>query len=215
MLISHRHKFIIINIPKTGTKSHRETLREYIDHIGVPIPGSKDFYQHETIINAKKKFIERNWDWSKYYKYATVRNPWSRFASFYLWTNSMYTNNLNKDLDTLPKPIKTTFLALQEMFVRLNYDPKKILKHIIETKDKQENFLCINKVVDIDHIAKFENINQEFNFLCNMVGIKPTPSLKHENKNPSYNYRDLYDQELIDLVATKEKFVIEEYSYEY
>lgn len=215
MLISNKYKFVIINIPKTGTKSHRETLREYIDHIGLPRPNDKDFYQHETIISAKKKFIDRSWDWSMYFKYTIVRNPWSRFASLYFWANNTYTNNLNKDLDTLPKALKLNFLGLQKMFSQLNHNPKKIFKHMIKTTNKQEDFLCINKTIAVDHIARFENISQEFNFLCNTIGITPTPKLKHENKNPSYNYKDLYNQELIDLVAEKEKFVIEKYNYEY
>ena len=67
----------------------------------------------------------------------------------------------------------------------------------------------------VDHIASFEDLSNEFVFLCDQVGIK-APNLQHGNKSSnSPNMHDIYNQELIDFVAQKEKGVIELKDYAY
>jgi hypothetical protein len=67
----------------------------------------------------------------------------------------------------------------------------------------------------INHIAEFENLQNEFTLLCDQVDITP-PALEHGNKSPNLqNMHEIYNQELIDLVAQKEKHVIQLKGYEY
>ena len=93
--------------------------------------------------------------------------------------------------------------------------PLPIGKPILNN-DSQESYYCDgNGQVIVDHIAEFDNLQNEFVFLCNQVGIQ-TPSLQHSNKSSNQqNMHDIYNQELIDIVAEKEKSVIQLKGYEY
>jgi len=71
-----------------------------------------------------------------------------------------------------------------------------------------------NEII-VSHIAKFENLNKEFAFLCNQVGIQ-TPSIRHDNKSIiKSSYYNIYTKETINLVAEKEKNVIKLKGYKY
>ena len=60
MLISHKHKLITIDIPKTGSRSLRESLLSLsvIDIHGESKVDAQ-FYQHAGAIRAKKQFAKK------------------------------------------------------------------------------------------------------------------------------------------------------------
>lgn len=216
MLISHKHKFITIDIPKTGTASYAYTLMPYIDIKGVQkheVGESSPFYQHENSEGAKLKFSQLGFDWNQYFKYVTIRNPWVRFASFYMWVKNKFDLESSKKTHSLGLQIFVN--RWKKIFDMCEYDQIKILKHIIKANKSQDYYFVSNNMVLVDYIAKTEEIDQHFSFLCSKVGINPAPKLQHKHKNPSYVYKDLYNQELIDMVAEKEKFIIENYGYRY
>ena len=188
MLISHSHKFITIDIPKTGTGSRRITLTPLgvIDYTGPP-KAENGIHQHGTVVEAKRGFRGKGWCFDDYLKFSVVRNPWERYVSLYKWTNKKYPN-INISLD-----------------------------NIISRSQSQDKYI-LNKdmSVGVDKIGRFENFNETFNMLCSSVDISPVPDLKHLNKthydNPLTEY---YTQELIDMVTEKEKWVIDKFKYKF
>lgn len=97
-----------------------------------------------------------------------------------------------------------------------NKDNQTVLKNIILNNNSQDSYYCdeSGKII-VDHIAEFEDLQNEFVLLCNKVDIE-TPKLQHENKSSnSQNMHDIYNQELIDLVAEKEGGVIKFKNYNY
>ena len=104
--------------------------------------------------------------------------------------------------------------ACVELFKGKN--DQTVLKNIILNNDSQDSYYCDeSEKIIVDHIATFENLENEFVFLCNQAGIQ-TPSLQHGNKSSnSHNMYDIYNQELINLVAEKEKCVIKLKGYQY
>lgn len=233
MLISHKHKFITIDIPKTGTRSFRESLFPLgvVDVCGDPNLDS-EFYQHDFASRAKKQFQKNDWNWNKYFKFTIVRNPWDRYFSFFkyfkvkseryrdsklmgdylnsksnVWENSgLYQNWINQEINDC-KQFSNLFSSSK--------DDQTVLKNIILNNSSQDSYYCDqNGEVIVDYIASFENLENEFLLLCDQVGISP-PILHHGNKtSSSLDIRDIYNQELIDLVARKESAVIKlkEYS---
>jgi hypothetical protein len=216
VLISHKHKFITIDIPKTGTRSFRESLLQLkiIDIIGLPNFDS-EFYQHGHAILAKKQFVKNGWKWNNYFKFTIVRNPWDRYFSFFKYFKSYSDKYLSRheSIDWNEPEINQGKFCV-ELFK--NKDDQTVLKNIILNNDSQDSYYCdeSGKII-VDHIAEFQNLQNEFVFLCNQVGIQ-TPTLQHSNKSSSpLNMRDIYNQELIDLVAEKEKGIIQLKGYKF
>jgi hypothetical protein len=212
MLISHKHKFITIDIPKTGTRSMRMSLEPLgvIDIHGGPYSTKENpFEQHGSILSAKNQFFKNNWNWNEYYKWIIVRNPWNRYFSFFKYFKSYGEKYMRRDESIVWGSVQVN---QGKMCVDLfcGRSDEQVLRNIISNHNSQESYYCdeSGKII-VDHIAEFENLQNEFVLLCNKVGIK-TPHLQHGNKSAnSLNMHDIYNQELIDLVAKKEKSVIE------
>jgi len=216
MLISHKYKFITIDIPKTGSRSFRESLLPLgIADVCGESNLDSEFYQHAGAICVKKQFAKNDWNWNYYFKFTTVRNPWARYFSFFKYFKSYGEKYLRRDesINWREPEINQGKLCV-ELFK--DKDDQTVLKNIILNNDSQDAYYCNEKgAIMIDHIASFEDLSNEFVFLCDQVGIQ-SPNLQHENKSVnSLNMHDLYDQGLIDLVAKKEKSVIELKGYEY
>jgi hypothetical protein len=216
MLISHKHKFITIDIPKTGSRSLRESLYPMgiIDVVGEPC-SNEVFYQHGTALDCARGFKVIDCNFQDYYSFCVVRNPWNRYFSFFKYFKSYAEKYMRRDesINWHEPEINQGKLCV-ELFT--NKDNQTVLKNIILNNDSQDSYYCNeNGEIIVNHIAEFENLQNEFVFLCNQVGIQ-TPSLQHGNKSSnSFNMHDIYNQELIDLVAKKEKNVIELKGYEY
>jgi hypothetical protein len=234
MLISHKHKFITIDIPKTGSRSVRESLLPLgiVDVHGQPNLDA-EFYQHGSAIHAKKRFVKNGWNWNEYFKFTIARNPWQRYFSFFkyfkqkseryansklmgdylnsksnVWQDSgFYQNWINQEIDDCRQAF--------DLFSSSGND-QAILKNIILSNNSQDSYYCdeSGKII-VDHIAEFDDLQTEFVLLCDQVGIQ-APTLKHGNKSSnSLNMHDIYNQQLIDLVAEKEKSVIQLKGYKY
>lgn len=211
MLISHKHKFVTIDIPKTGTRSMRMSFEPLgvLDIIGAPY-STKDnpFEQHGSALSAQKEFAQNDWDWQEYYKWVIVRNPWARYFSFFKYFKSYGEKYLRQD-----KSINWGEVQINQgkhcVHLFKNKDDQTILKNIILNNQPQDYYYCnANGEIIVDHIAEFDHLSDEFALLCNQVGIN-APELQHGNKSTSgLDANKIYNQELIDLVAKKEKSVI-------
>ena len=216
MLISHKYKFITIDIPKTGTRSFRESLLplNIIDIHGEPNESS-EFYQHDRALRAKKQFKRNGWDWGDYFKFTIARNPWQRYFSFFKYFKSYGEKYMHRDksINWREPEINQGKLCI-ELFE--NKNDQTVLKNIILNNNSQDSYYCdeSGKII-VDHIAEFEDLQNEFVLLCDKVGINP-PSLQHGNKSAnSLAMHDIYNQELIDIVEQKEKSVIDFIGYDY
>lgn len=210
MLISHKNKFITIDIPKTGTRSLRETLSPLgvIDIIGEPFHQAV-FYQHGTATEAKNTFIQNGWDWADYFKFTIVRNPWDRYFSFFKYFHSYREKYLEQSRSIVwgEAEINQGKYCV-ELFQK--YNNHQIMKSIITNHQSQSDFfLDENGNLIVDHIANFENLDEEFKSFCLKTNIRHAP-LQHGNKSKTFfDKRHFYNEELIELVKHKEKSVIE------
>ena len=86
MLISHKHKFITIDIPKTGTTSINSALQSFLGEHDFTIKMSQTAgMRHATYSHCIKKFP----NYKNYFSFAFVRNPWDRMLSFYFFKRNI------------------------------------------------------------------------------------------------------------------------------
>lgn len=214
MLISHKYKFAFFNIPKTGTVSARFMLEEYCDVIGGAFEDDTNFYQHESAYTAKEKFCNNGWNWDEYFKFTIIRNPWHRYASLYVWARYTFEALHTADYNKLPKIDQATYNKYNKWFNEFNFDQKRILRFLIHHNPSQDYFFLIDNKNSMSYTGRIENICEELKHFCHTVGIKDV-TMEHQQKSRPYEYKDFYDQELIDLVAKKEKYTIDNFNYQY
>lgn len=193
MIISHLHRFIFTAIPKTGTHSVREALRVHL--------GADDAEQ-------ARLFVEKRMPWPElarlghghislaeaqpvvgpdifdsYFKFAFVRNPFDRFISYCAFATSR-----------------------EGTFER---DPRGVMRHLLFRAPPhnhivfrpQHSFVLANDGRMLaDQLGRVEDMQGGYDAICERIGIA-TQSLGRKNSSAHAQYRDYYDQELIDGVA--------------
>ena len=218
MIISHKYKFITVDIPKTGTRSLRETLwkeNKVADVVGMPYDGNKNpLKQHASILDIEAGFKENEWTgFSDYYKYSVVRNPWDRFFSFFKYYKML------ADDHTPYKEYRSSIAFTQGEWAFNFFRERsisKVMETLINNNLAQSTFLLDRDgVCRFDRITRFENILQGFKGFCHDVEIGPF-ELNHANKTPTSLYKDdILTQSHIDMIAEKEEWVIDEFGYNY
>jgi hypothetical protein len=215
MLISHKHKFIMIDIPKTGTRSRRQTLLPFkiIDIIGKS--EGKNFYQHGTAFDCKKGLQNIGLNFNDYFSFCVVRNPWDRYLSFFKYCKEKAEDYL-KTTDF--KGWRDIKIKQGKHCVNLfsNNNEQQVIRKIINNKPTQSHyFLNQNQQIMVSYIALFENIQTEFEYFCETIGIEKIKLLHNNKSETQISCSDIYNQELIDLVAEKEQCVIKLKNYQY
>lgn len=232
-MISHTHKCIFIHIPKTAGTSLTGILSD-------PQPNNKTAQLLRPFKPDDNKFDPppphfRAHDYVKYdqitpelfhsyFKFAFVRNPWDRIVSEYKYRMHAHRYSFKK--------------FLFEHFPIPSWNDKYC--HVIPQYDflHDENGNLL-----VDFIGRFENIQDDFAYVCDKLNIKEI-ILPHRNKSTSIfdkrdnnlnkilhstrakfsinhrkntfkRYTDYYDTESIDFVANIYKNDIETFGYEF
>ena len=144
----------------------------------------------------------------KYFSFTFVRNPWSRVVSDYsnLRVICEYKTLLT---DTTIKDYLLCVNGYQE------------INHLNNRTGRGDHFRSqfeyihdgTGKVM-IDFIGRFENFQQDFNTVCDKIGIPQQP-LPHRNKSKHKHYTEYYDDETRQLVAEKYSKDIEYFGYKF
>jgi hypothetical protein len=208
MILSFSKKFIFIHIHKTAGSSVKNVLNKYSWYPEESIyctilkklnlrPYTEDFHDHVRAWEIKE-FISPK-IFSEVYKFTFVRNPWD-------WMLSSYTYYL-KHKYMHPHSYFADQLKTFKGFVKWQTSNRLAFHNQYEfIYDQKGNCL-------VDHIGKFENLESEFNSICNRLGIKE--KLPHINISKELGYRHEYDDETKDIVFKYYKKDIDIFSYEF
>ena len=82
MRISHRHRFVFLSNAKCGSESIRKILDPYSD-VFSDHKNRFPYNHHMAAREMKDHFEQMGWDWSQYFVFTTIRNPWDRVCSHY------------------------------------------------------------------------------------------------------------------------------------
>ena len=176
MLISHKYKFITIDIPKTGSRSLRESLAplDIIDIIGEPNVNAA-FYQHGTAAECKNSLSNIDLNFNDYYSFCVARNPWDRYFSFFKYCKEKG-EQFKREKNLLTE--WSNHKIIQGKYWASIFDQqsdKEIFKNIILDNNFAGYILLMTRIgkIMVDHVAEFRRSVKVNSFLlCDQVGIQ-------------------------------------------
>lgn len=197
-MISHKHKFIFIHIPKCAGSSIEMFFKvkpfdwktPNFEHLVGRDPETGIHLQHATVNELKEHNYIPDELWKEYYSFALVRNPWSRAVSDYFW--------IKKDLK-----IRGTFeeyLLKEGKFKEFFTNKKNPLyrgDHIIPQKD----FVYNDRKLMVNFVGRMEHLHEDFQIICKKINI-PFTTLPHEKKGKKKHkhYSHFYTDSQIKMV---------------
>ena len=204
-MINHEHKFIFIHIPKCGGTSVENALfkpvkkRTVKDLWMLPNKYQTGGLQHLMASHIIQEVGEDIF--SKYFTFSFVRNPWDKMVSQYTYTIAK-------------RPTLLKRIGITESASFKEYIDRSMVAKLHVQWDHQYKFLYKNKKCVVDFIGRFENLQQDFDTICDRIGI-PQPKLPHRNKTKHKHYTEYYDDETREIVAKKYAKDIELFGYKF
>ncbi|MFC1662952.1 sulfotransferase family 2 domain-containing protein [Patescibacteria group bacterium] len=215
MLISYKNKFIFIHNRKVAGESIVNALKSYgvINPLhsawlhklceGSPfgqrlnpfisryVPFIPSFNKHQTAFDVKNNINPAFWQ--EAFKFGFVRNPWDLHVSLYHFISQSKNNIRHKKVKKLD-----SFRSYLEWFV----------KNWMYT---QKDFFYFESAQLVDFIGRFENLENDFSYVTNTIGIDV--SLPFKNVSRHKNYSEYYDTYTKDFVARHFQEDIELFGY--
>jgi hypothetical protein len=190
-MLSEKHNFLFLHLPKTAGNSIQERLKIYSEDKIVCVDDIQDgverfevrnqfvgIHKHSSLSDYQK--VLPNGLFKRLFIFATIRNPWERMISFYFsphwgvikWHRGDFITLVNQVL-TLPELLSVKSESIDNTWAK-----------------------------NVDFIIKFEQLEIDFKMVCQKLQLHYEP-LDVRNKSTRSAYKTYYDQELIDLVAHK------------
>lgn len=200
-VISHKHKFAFIHIPKNAGGSVRQALMRRADGFK---PGG--IYQHApatTVRDLNPTF------WENAYTFAFVRNPWARMWSIYKF-----------NLERKGKGHKDVGHSFDEFLMkkkrRHNWAKTFICPNTpIQRRPQTDWFTDKEGKVIVDYIGRFENLRNELDDICSRLGVPTLKLVRTHKTSDRIHYTEAYSQEGIAFVAEHFKTDIEMFGYKF
>lgn len=145
-------------------------------------------------------------DFLRYFKFTIVRNPWDRLYSAWRFLKSGGLNRKDREWaaqNLSPYPDFESFVGKW-----LSPDSLHEYMHFYP----QSDFLRVNgKHFPIDFVGRFENLEEDFQFICRKLSIES--SLQLLNRSSPVDYREAYTDEMREVVADVYVEDIDTFSY--
>jgi hypothetical protein len=207
MIISHRHRFLFVAIPKTGTHSVRQALRAHLaeddlEQVGLFVNRRFPFadlaaIRHGHLSLRQVQPVLQPGQFESYFKFAFVRNPFDRFVSYCAFM-SRDSGQFASDARGFMKQV--LFQVRPEQHIL--FQPQ----HLLLT-DADGDVLS-------DYVGRVEEMQAGYDQVCRQLGFESAP-LGRVNSSQRGDYREYYDAELIAGVSEYYRRDLELFSYSF
>lgn len=211
MPVFKNYKCIFVHIPKcAGTSIYKTLIPDFNPphdinqtEYGGWDSKNKIWKQHAMASQIIEFYCP---DFNDYFSFAFVRNPWDRSVSDYFWMKkALNVEDSFKNFLKLSNKFNTPRLS----YPHLNGSGRG--DHLLA----QSDFIFdSNGNQIVNYIGKFENLQEDFNTICDKIGI-PQQQLPHINKSKNKHYTEYYDDETRKIVAEKYAKDIEYFGYKF
>ena len=202
-MLSIKHKFLFIHVPKTGGNSIQNILADYSEDTLIANEKHQDGIERFELRNNTYK-LKKHSKLSRYrklldtdlyqqlFKFATIRNPWDKMISMYFSPHRGTDKWSREEFILLIKNSAT----LQD-YVNLPSFSDRLRKHLeLAARPRPLDR-------DIDYLIRFETLNDDFNIVCRKIGLPAVAKLPVRNRGDRKHYSHYYDDELREIVAHK------------
>ena len=187
-------KIIFLHVPKTGGTTIKRIFDISLFHDSNPATSPSP--QHFTCNMLEERIGHQKY--SDYYKFAFVRNPWSRILSSYFWRQT-----LPKERPVLP--FEDFIGNVAQIVAKKNYYSQEFGDHFIP----QTEFTS-----DVNDIFKFEDFEASIATIAAKTGIVinkiPPKKAKHYD-----DYTKFYNKETRQIIAKIYKTEISKFGYSF
>jgi len=213
-MISHKHKCIFVEVPKTGSTSIRAMLgKAYIPHLNLVeiktlMENSWTQFGGRTnriraalyqLLPRERKIEIGRRQFESYFKFGFVRNPWDRVVSLYERT----------------EPIQMKDKMSFDEFVEWIQFSSATCIHSSPHRYQLDWFLDGSGNMLADFIGRFECLERDWAVVADKLGITEK-TLPHARENPRARpYTEYYTARTRDLIAQKFKIDIEHFGYDF
>lgn len=221
MIISDKYKYIFIGIPKTATASIRTVLcamESRYDTLFYLPPGHKDTINHATALQIMSLNKEI---WSKFFKFAFVRNPWDRVVSWYMYRRNKNTTPTKGEFEKWLLQDYDKCVEHEANALLLYKEAKKKVVPLNAIKNYKINYMlpCLDWITDdqgkimVDYVGKFERLAKDWKVVCGRIGINA--QLPMTNVTNTTHYSMFYTKETERIIADRFKKDIEAFGYKF
>jgi len=127
-------------------------------------------------------------NWENYFSFVFVRNPWDRMVSSFMYVRSNQHNDGKvRNKETFEENVKTLVPGVK--------------------KDAQYNM-----VKHCSFVGRFEHLQEDFDTICNTIGIEQRP-LPKINANKKEHYTKFYTPELIEKVYDFTSYDVDHFGF--
>lgn len=209
MIVSHKHRFIFAAVPKTGTHSVRQALREHlgdqdIEQVGLFVDKRFPYedlaaIRHGHLGLAQVRPYVGEEAFTSYFKFGFVRNPFDRFVSY-----CAFMTRANGLFQRTPRAVMEHLLFVAPPESHILFQPQSSV-----LADADGTLLA-------DMVGRVEDMQHSYDQACARIGI-PARALGQVNGSPrgDRDYRRYYDKLLIDAVAARYARDLELFDYEF
>lgn len=214
MIISHRHRYVFVHIPKTGGTSLTLALKSRVGRDDIILSDTPKgtrrrarvkgvrsrgrLWKHSTLTDIEGLVDPAIFD--DYLLFTLVRNPWDRTLSYYSWLRVQRFDHPSVRLAQqhdfagfLRQPITRAQLAVTAG------------QYLTDGKGRERNALYL----------RLEHLPGDLKALQDWLGFA-LPPLAHENRSERQgDYRDAYDDETRQIVARAAAVDIDRFGYSF
>ncbi|MBP9727577.1 MAG: sulfotransferase family 2 domain-containing protein [Gammaproteobacteria bacterium] len=192
MIISYSRRFIFLKTRKTAGSSIQMALSEICGNDDIIVSDDRNINSKDIGRNIERSFSRNTHanlaqirlalledEWSSFFKFAFVRNPWDLVVSRYHWGKKGKQCSVSDFREWLQKYTDADY-AKPECNEQAN-----IVQRVWEIgggfiTDLQTPFVFEGKTKGIQFVGRYENISDDFDKLCKALEIAPLtlPHLK-------------------------------------